>query len=411
MQDVAFGFNEWTLTTASWVCYFRTFLSFIGLLVAQTSQLSRRRVLAREAAEFGGVQPAFAAAGAGAALVASTGLGGATLTLGSGRPAGGTTQVLNASAGVGTDAVPMSAAARGFGRAGFGLTLAGWLSLGSALVLRALSSGHIPYMSLYEICLMLTFGISLAYLLIGELWLKTRSVGAFALLFVYLIESYALLLIPPDLKTARPLVPALQSSWLPIHVSMAIIAYSCFAVAAGAAIMYLLKYHQVGAWTRVLPSVAATDEFMFRAVTVGFPFQTLLLITGAYWAQTAWSKAWSWDPKEDWALITWLAYAAFLHVRVQRGWRGTTAAWMALAGFALVMVTFIGVNYLVSWFSLSSLHAYGGDMPGILSFGIFGVILVLLLGGIAWGEVRRRRIAVAGHAPHRPPGRGGRAWG
>lgn len=391
MQDAVLGWNEWTLTTGSWFLYFGAFLAFIGLLIAQATQISRRRVLAREAVEFGGVPPALAPA-----VAAGAALGGATLTLGSGRalpvadrpaPAGDTAGPL-----------PMTGAARLCGRIGLGLTLAGWASLGGALVLRATTSGHIPYMSLYEICLMLTFGIALAYLLIGELWLRARSLGAFALLFIYLIESYALLIIPPDLKTAAPLVPALQSSWLPIHVSMAIIAYSCFALAAGAAIMYLLKYHQAGAWTRVLPSLAATDEFMFRTVAVGFPFQTLLLITGAYWAQTAWSKAWSWDPKEVWALITWLSYAALLHVRVQRGWRGGTVAWMALAGFAVVMITFIGVNYLVTWFGLDSMHAYAGEMPGFLGFGVFGAILALLLGGIIYGEARRRRAAVAGRS-------------
>jgi cytochrome c-type biogenesis protein CcsB len=385
MEEAVFGFNEWTLTTASWVFYFLALLSFIGLLVAQATQLSRQRILAREAVEFGGVQPMFAGA---------TSAGPATLAA----PVMGRSRGTTAAAD--TAAVPMGNTARIFGRAGLALTIAGWATLGIALVMRAVHSGHIPYMSLYEICLMFTFGISTAYLLIGELWLKARSIGAFALLFVYLIQSYALLLIPPDLKTARPLVPALQSSWLPVHVSMAIVAYSCFAVAAGAAIMYLLKYHEVGSWTRALPSLAAIDEFMFRAVTVGFPFQTLLLITGAYWAQTAWSKAWSWDPKEVWALITWLAYAAFLHVRVQRGWRGTTMAWMALTGFAVVMITFIGVNYLVSWFQLDSMHAYAGDMPGFLGFGIFGVVLVLLLGSIMYGEMRRRRLAAAGRARH-----------
>ncbi|HMA32882.1 MAG TPA: c-type cytochrome biogenesis protein CcsB [Chloroflexia bacterium] len=382
MQDPTFGFNEWTLTTASWVFYFLGLLSYVGFLVAQATQISRQRIMVREAVEFGGIQPAFA------------GAGGASMTI----AAGGRSRGRAAETGAATMDLPLGRAGQIFGRAGLGLTVAGWASLAGALVLRAGTSGHIPYMSLYEICLMLTFGISLAYLLIGELWLKTRSVGAFALLFVFLIQSYALLLIPPDLKTVKPLVPALQSSWLPIHVSMAIIAYSCFAVAAGAAIMYLLKYHQVGRWTGALPSLAATDEFMFRAVTVGFPFQTLLLITGAYWAQTAWSKAWSWDPKEVWALITWLTYAAFLHVRVQRGWRGTTVAWMALAGFAVVMTTFIGVNYLVSWFQLDSMHTYAGEMPGFLGFGIFGVILVLLLGSIIYGEARRRRALAAGIA-------------
>ncbi|HUS17023.1 MAG TPA: c-type cytochrome biogenesis protein CcsB [Chloroflexia bacterium] len=376
MPTSLFGLDEWNLTNISWFSYFLAMMAYIGLLVTQATQVSRQRIRVREAVEFGGIQPVFAGALAGAG----------------GHGGGGSTVLSERTE---TTVVPMTGAARLFGRAGLGFTAAGIVTLVLALWLRAEASGHIPYMSLYEICLMLTLGISLAYVVIGELWLKVRSVGVFALLFVYLVESYALLLIPQDLKTAKPLVPALQSSWLPIHVSQAIIAYSCFAVAAGAAIMYLLKYHQVGRWTRVLPSLAATDEFMFRTVAVGFPFQTLLLITGAYWAQQAWSKAWSWDPKEVWALITWLTYAALLHVRVQRGWRGTTVAWMAIAGFTIVMITFIGVNYLVSWFGLDSMHAYAGEMPGFLELAVFGVLLVPLLGSIVVAESRRRRRAAA----------------
>ncbi|MGI8587423.1 MAG: c-type cytochrome biogenesis protein CcsB [Chloroflexia bacterium] len=381
-----FGLDEWTLTNASWLFYFLAMMSYIGLLIAQATQLSHRRVIAREEVDFGGIQPVFAGAAAGMASVA----------LGAGRRAVTPARTLEAAD---TATLPMSGAARFFGRGGLVMTVAGVASLVLGLALRSERIGHIPYMSLYEICLTLTVGFSLAYLLIAEAWLKTRSVGAFVLTFICFLEAYALLLIPDTLKTAKPLVPALQSSWLPIHVSQAIIAYSCFAVAAGAAIMYLLKYHQVGSWTRALPSLAVTDEFMFRAVAVGFPFQTLLLLTGAYWAQSAWSKAWSWDPKEVWALITWLCYVAFLHVRVQRGWRGTTVAWMALAGFAVVMITFVGVNYLVAWFGLDSMHAYAGDMPaGALGFGIFGAILALLLGSIVYGEARRRRAAAAGRA-------------
>ena len=168
MQDAVFGFNEWTLTTASWVFYFLALLSYIGLLVAQAAQVSQRRVVAREALDFGGVQPAFATA----------------VATGGGPRPGPRRWRYGAARRPRRCAAPRAPLAAGVRR----LTIAGWLSLTSALVMRANTSGHIPYMSLYEICLMLTFGISLAYLLIGEIWLKTRSVGAFALLFVYLIE-------------------------------------------------------------------------------------------------------------------------------------------------------------------------------------------------------------------------------
>jgi cytochrome c biogenesis factor len=145
-----------------------------------------------------------------------------------------------------------------------------------------------------------------------------------------------------------------------------------------------------------LPSETAIEEFMFRAVAVGFPFQTLLLITGAVWAQEAWTKPWSWDPKETWALITWLTYAAYLHVRVQRGVRGVSMAWLSIIGFSVVMFTLMGVNYLVSWFGLQSMHAYnvsnnqgkppGLDFMGIALVGVFVTVLGLAL--FSWLRIR-----------------------
>jgi cytochrome c-type biogenesis protein CcsB len=268
------------------------------------------------------------------------------------------------------------------GRIASGLVVLAWVSLTTALVIRSINSGHAPYVTLYELNTMFVWGMTTIYLILFELVLKTRAVGAFAILIISSLQTYAVLWIPDGLKTSIQLVPALRSYWLMVHVSNAIISYSAFGVAAGAGLTFLAKHYNKGRLSAGLPSEAAIEEFMFRAVAVGFPFQTLLLITGAIWAQEAWTKAWSWDPKEVWALVTWLTYAAYLHVRVQRGVRGITMAWLSLLGFVVVLITFMGVNYMVQWFGLTSMHTYStdnGTPPGI---GWAGLAVVLLLTGL-----------------------------
>lgn len=270
------------------------------------------------------------------------------------------------------------------GRLGFALVSSAWLSLTGALIVRWINSGHPPYVTLYEICTMLVWGTTTIYLVLFEGVLKARAVGAFVVLLILCLQSYAIWFIDAELKQTIQLVPALRSYWLLIHVSMAITAYSAFAVAAGAALTYVVKYHSKGRIGQALPSTAAIEEFMFRAVAVGFPFMTLVLITGAIWAQEAWTKAWSWDPKEVWALVTWLTYAAYLHVRVQRGVRGITMAWLSLIGFVVVLITFMGVNYLVEWFGLTSMHTYSTDngAPQGMNLAALGMVgfLVMMLG-------------------------------
>jgi len=357
---------EETLTVIAYISYLLSLLGYCAHLFAQMSQ----RRLAVQVAQ-GAMQPALA------------GVGATTVTVGSDeRPVSG-------EAG-GVD--PGRAAWPWAGRMGRGCLVLAWVALTTALALRWQSADHPPYVSLYDITTMLVWGTTTVYLLLFELWMKTRAVGAFVVLIIALLHTYAVLLIPESMKGTSPLMPALRDPLLLIHVSIAILAYSAFTVAAGAALLYLVKYYQLGSWTRVLPAPAQADEFIFRAVAIGFPLQSLVLVTGAYWAQHAWAKAWSWDPKEIWALITWLTYAAFLHVRVQRGWRGSTMAWLALVGFAVVMITFVGVNWLVSVFGLQSMHTYSGeDLPGQALFLLFLGVLVALVGGIMWKPVRRRR--------------------
>lgn len=355
--------TEETVTVIAYVCYLLSLLGYCGHLFAQLA--AQRQPVHTVSA---GLQPA----GAGA---------------------GGTGTVsFPANAPSGTESGARAGGWPWAGRAGVGFLVLAWVFLTAAVAIRWISADHPPYVTLYDITTMLVWGTTTIYLLLFEVWMKTRTVGAFVVFIIFLLHSYAVLLIPDSLKETAPLVPALRDPFLLIHVSIAILAYSSFTVAAGAALLYLVKYYQLGPWTRALPSTALADEFIFRAVAIGFPLQSLVLVTGAYWAQHAWAKAWSWDPKEIWALITWLTYAAFLHVRVQRGWRGSTMAWLALVGFAVVLITFVGVNWLVSVFGLQSMHTYSGEnLPGQALFLLFLGVLVALVGGIMWKDVRRRR--------------------
>ena len=357
-----FGFNEPTLTIVAYLGYLFAFLFFCAHLMTR----SGRALLAPRG------QVTLAGAGAGA--------GGGSVDIDIQGQAEGSQRGVSYS--------PL------LGRIGTGLVLFAWLSLATALGLRWAHAGHPPYVTLYEIATMLVFGITTVYLVLFEGVLKTRSVGAFVVLLIFCLHSYAVWFIPTDLKRTIELVPALRSNWLLIHVSMAIISYSAFAAAAGAGLTFLAKHYFKGRIAAALPSGAAIEEFMYRAVAVGFPFVTLVLITGAIWAQEAWTKAWSWDPKEVWALITWLTYAAYLHVRVQRGVRNVTMAWLSLIGFAVVLFTFMGVNYLVEWFGLQSMHTYSidsGRPPGLSAASIGTVIVfvvLLLLAFVSWLRVR-----------------------
>lgn len=147
------------------------------------------------------------------------------------------------------------------------------------------------------------------------------------------------------------LAPALQSSWLKFHVFTAIVAYGAFAISFAIALSYLLKLKKAKG-DFLGDEAKKLDELSYRLILVGLPMHTVMIITGAVWAEYAWGTFWSWDPKETWALITWLIYAAFLHMRLQ-GWKGKKAAWLNIIGFLAVIFTFFGVSYL-----LPGLHSY-----------------------------------------------------
>lgn len=206
--------------------------------------------------------------------------------------------------------------------------------------------GHAPLSNLYESLVFFAWAVGLALIVI---WLRYRSdiIVLFGLPIAFIIMASTFLL---D-HNIKPLIPALQSNWLAAHVITCFLGYACFVISFLAAGLLLLAgaSHSTG---KLLPPPRFLDDIVYQSVLIGFPLLTIGIITGAAWADFAWGSYWSWDPKETWSLITWLVYAAFLHARLARGWSGSRTALLSLLGFAAVLFTYFGVNYL------PGLHSY-----------------------------------------------------
>lgn len=268
--------------------------------------------------------------------------------------------------------------------------------------------GHIPVSNLYEVFVLFCWMTALFYLYYEDRY-ATRSMGAFSMLIVSAAVGFLLwYTVVRGAHEIQPLVPALQSWWMKLHVPANFIGYGTFAIAAMLAFAYLIKqtagetrwYKLAPLWllgvvlcfepilfrqsaqeeggsywfvyfgvsalivgaiifgrrriAERLPSFEVLDDVMYKAIAVGFAFFTIATVLGALWAAEAWGGYWSWDPKETWALIVWLNYAAWLHMRLMKGLRGTVAAWWALVGLAITTFAFLGVNMF-----LSGLHSYG----------------------------------------------------
>lgn len=220
----------------------------------------------------------------------------------------------------------------------------------AALIVRTLAAKRLPLTNQYEFATSFTWGIALVTLVFKNKF-KFKALGAVVCPILVILIGYAAL----QNKEINELMPALQSNWLSIHVGTAIISYGSFGVAFGVAFLYLIREHlkDKDFVENHLPDSEVLDLIGYRAIALGFIFLTLVMITGAIWAERAWGHYWSWDPKETWSLITWIIYAIYLHVRISRGWSGKKAAWFALIGFICVVFTYIGVNTLIP-----SLHSY-----------------------------------------------------
>ena len=219
-----------------------------------------------------------------------------------------------------------------------------------------LGYGHAPLSNLYESLVFAAWAIMLIYLVL-EYRTKQRSLGIFPCLIAFLAMAYASFSTNVDAKI-QPLLPALKSNWLIAHVVTCFIGYAAFAVAAGLSLLYLAKGKAMGSSNTgpasgFVPEPRQLDELNHQMVLFGFLWLSVGIITGSVWANSAWGTYWSWDPKETWSLITWLVYAAVLHARTMQGWRGNRVAWMSLLGFACVIFTYFGVNFL-----LTGLHSY-----------------------------------------------------
>ena len=267
--------------------------------------------------------------------------------------------------------------------------------------------GHIPVSNLYEVFVMFIWMTALFYLYY-ETQYQTRALGSFVMLVVSAAVGFLLwYTVVREAHEIQPLVPALQSWWMKVHVPANFIGYGTFAIAAMVAFAYLIKQQaQETKWYKLaplwllgvalcfeplafrqsqatgssywlvyfgisalivagilmarktiatrLPSFEILDDVMYKSIAVGFAFFTIATVLGALWAAEAWGGYWSWDPKETWALIVWLNYAAWLHMRLVKGLRGTVSAWWALGGLAITTFAFLGVNMF-----LSGLHSYG----------------------------------------------------
>ena len=245
------------------------------------------------------------------------------------------------------------------------------------LIFRWANSGHFPVSNLYESLYFLVWGISLGQLLI-DLEYRSPIVPSIAIPIQLLTVAFACFVLPDDLRLSSNLVPALRSSWLIMHVSVVMLSYAALVIGSlvSASVLFVNKNQPL----QIKSSSSGTggfkisnsyslndvlepaefshseelDTLSYRAILIGFVLLTLGLISGAVWANEAWGTWWSWDPKETWAFISWLFYAAYLHMRISKGWQGRRPALMATTGFFVVLICYLGVNFLGI-----GLHSYG----------------------------------------------------
>jgi ABC-type transport system involved in cytochrome c biogenesis permease subunit len=226
---------------------------------------------------------------------------------------------------------------------GFVLAAAGFALHTGALILRTVVSRHAPFTNMYESLSFLAWASVLALIVLDRKFRIPRVAPYVMLIAVGLVALASSPLMP---KEATPLVPALQSYWLWLHVSVTLLGEAFFAVAFVASLLYLRADTE--------EKKLKMDAVAYRAVAVGFPLFTLGgLIFGMVWAYKAWGTYWSWDPKEVWSLITWIVFALYLHTRIVMGWKGKRSALISIIGFLAALFTYFGVNYL-----LSGLHSY-----------------------------------------------------
>jgi cytochrome c-type biogenesis protein CcsB len=251
--------------------------------------------------------------------------------------------------------------ARRVGLVAMGLTVVGALTHTGVLVARGMATDRLPWGNMYEFATAVVLVAVVAFTVLAVRAPVLRHIGVFVLGPVVLSMVGIGLFLYAE---AGPLVAALRSSWLAVHVSTATIGFGIFFVSGLASILYLVKSRfeekpageaSPTSMLARLPSAAALDRTAHRTAVFGFPIWTFAVIAGAIWAESAWGRFWGWDPKETWAFIAWVVYAAYLHARTTSGWRGRPSAWVNIVGLAVMVFNLLYVN-IVS----TGLHSYGG---------------------------------------------------
>ena len=261
------------------------------------------------------------------------------------------------------DAPPADdARGRRWGVVAMGLTVLGVLAHAGVLVFRGLATDRLPWGNMYEFATATVLVAVVAYVVLAVRAPGLRHLGLFVLAPVVLALVLIGLFLYAD---AGPLVAALRSYWLAIHVTTAIIGFGIFFVSGIASIMFLVRSRYEArvadgeapgsGIVSKLPAAAALDRVAHRTAVFGFPIWTFAVIAGAIWAESAWGRFWGWDPKETWAFIAWVVYAAYLHARTTAGWRGRPAAWVNVVGLVVMIFNLLFVN-MVS----TGLHSYAG---------------------------------------------------
>lgn len=241
------------------------------------------------------------------------------------------------------------------------------------LLLRWIKENYFPLSNLYESLIFLCWAISTIHLFV-EYQTKSRLIGAISTPLMFFLSGFSSLTLPTEMQKALPLVPSLQSNWLMMHVSMMMISYATLIIGSLLSILYLgftfftvkkqssIKLSGQSGQESIIQQSSSSklalletiDIWSYRIIGLGFPFLTIGIISGAVWANEAWGAYWSWDPKETWALITWLVFAIYLHSRLLKGWQGQKAAILGSCGFFVIWICYLGVNFLGK-----GLHSYG----------------------------------------------------
>ena len=241
-------------------------------------------------------------------------------------------------------------------RIAFGLTIVGWVLHVAAVLFRGIAAGRVPWANMFEFSLTASAIIVGVFLAI-QFWQDLRFLGAYIVGFALIVLGVATVSFYVDVI---PLPDALQSAWLVIHVFVAVLGTSFFALGAGLSITQLLQARREAGrsaprFLATLPSAEKLENLAYRVILIGFVFWTFTLIAGAIWASRAWGRYWGWDTKEVWTFIIWTIFAGYIHARATRGWRGSRSAWLAIVGFSAVVFNFTIVNLF-----FKGLHAYSG---------------------------------------------------